>query len=384
MKLLEKILVPVSIKETSAEQLNVAAELAKKFNSQVILLHVLPLEAKKDSINSLIMGYLDNDFKKVLTDLNKQGINAEKRIVYGNMFDQIMSASENENVNLILIGNENQHINGNYKVGVMAEKLIRKSQKPVWIVKAGSNTIPGKILCPVDFSEASERALNNAIKISRTFQAKLSVISIFEPLEENPSMRYNIDYLKEDGELENEASRKFAEFIKKFNFTDVDYHTELIRGKIHEKIISFSTENGIDMLFMGATGKSLLQRVLLGSVTETVMRELPGSMVITKSENILNLKIDFEISEIEKHFNNATELEKAGYYTEAIEQLKICLQINDLHIPALNALKKLYSKIGEKETSEIYSKRLEAILSRLWDKKLELEIRKNYRLNSKI
>jgi len=381
MRLLEKILIPVRINETSAEQLNVAIQLANKFHSQVILLHVLPIEAKMDSINSLIMKYVDNDFEKVLDNLKKIGIHAEKRIGYGNMFDQIISIAEMENVNLILIVNEMEHIDDNYKIDVVAEKLIRKSQKPIWVVKSGSNTIPDKILCPVDFSDASERALNNAIKISRTFQSKLFVITVFEPLEENSSMRYNINYKKENEELENETKKKFEDFIKKFNFTDVDYNTKLIRGKTHEKIIAFATKNNIDLIFMGATGKSLLQRVLLGSITEMVIRELPSSMVITKSENILNLKIDFEISEIEKHFSNAIKLEKNGYYKEAIDQLKICLQINDLHIPTLNALIKLYNKMGKKELSETYSNKLEEILSRLWDKKIELEIRKNYRLN---
>ena len=381
MRLLEKILVPVRINETSAEQLNMAIQLANKFHSQIILLHILPNEAKKDSINSLIMKYVDNDFEKILDNLKKTGIHAEKRIGYGNMFDQIISIAEMENVNLILIVNEMEHIDDNYKIDVLAEKLIRKSQKPIWVVKSGSNTVPGKILCPVDFSDASERALTNAIKISRTFQSELFVITVFEPLEENSSMRYNIDYKKENEELENETKKKFKDFIKKFNFIDVDYNTKLIRGKTHERIIAFATKNNIDLIFMGATGKSLLQRVLLGSVTELVIRELPSSMVITKSENILNLKIDFEISEIEKHFTNAIKLEKTGYYKEAIDQLKICLQINDLHIPALNALIKLYNKIGEKELSETYSNKLEEILSRLWDKRIELEIRKNYRLN---
>ena len=381
MRLLEKILVPVRINEPSAEQLNVAIQLANKFHSQVILLHVLPIEAKKDSINSLIMKYVDDDFKKVLDNLIKKGIHAEKRIGYGNMFDQIISVAEIENVNLILMVNDMEYIDDNYKIDVVAEKLIRKSQKPIWIVKSGSNTIPDNILCPVDFSDASERALNNAIKISRTFQSKLFVITVFEPLEENFSMRYNIDYKKENEILENETKKKFEDFIKKFNFTDVDYETKLIRGKTHEKIIAFAAKNNIDLIFMGATGKSLIQRVLLGSVTEMVIRELPSSMIITKSEDILNLRIDFEISEIEKHFTNAMKLEKTGYYKEAIDQLKICLEINDLHIPALNALIKLYNKIGEKELSETYSKKLDEILSRLWDKKIELEIKKNYRLN---
>ena len=380
MKLLEKILVPVRINEISAEQLNMAIQLANKFHSQIILLHVLPNEAKKDSINSLLMKYLDNDFNKVLDKLKELGIHAEKRIGYGNMFDQIISIAEMENVNLVLIVNEMEHIDNNYKIDILAEKLIRKSQKPVWVVKSGINTNLDKILCPVDFSDASERALNNAIKISRTFQTKLYVITVFEPLEESFSKRYNIDYKKENEELENQTKKKFEDFMKKFNFTDVEYNTELIRGKTYQKIITFATKNNIDLIFMGATGKSLIQRALIGSVTEMVLRALPSSMVITKSENILNLKIDFEISEIEKHFANAIKLEKTGYYKEAIDQLKICLQINDLHIPTLNALIKLYNKIGDKDLSQTYSKKLEEILSRLWDKKIELEIRKNYKL----
>ena len=126
MKLLEKILVPVRINETSVEQLKVPIQLANKFHSQLILLHVLPAVANKDSINSLIMNYVDRDFKKILTDLEKIGVQAEKRIAYGNMFDQTLSISETEDVNLILIVNEMEDIDANNKINVVAEKLIRK------------------------------------------------------------------------------------------------------------------------------------------------------------------------------------------------------------------------------------------------------------------
>lgn len=380
MKLLEKILVLIELNKTSVDQLRVPIQLANKFNSQLILLHVLPAEANKESINSLIMKYVNEDFKRILTDLNKIGIQAEKKIAFGNKTDQTLSISEKENVSLILIVNEIEHIDNNYNINTVAEKLIRKSQKPIWVVKSSSEMFPDKILCPVDFSDSSERALNNAIRISRTFQAELFIITVFEPLEENTSLRYNIDFKKENEELENETRKKFKEFLKKFNFTDINYNTELIRGKIYEQIVTFAKVKDINLIFMGANGKSLLQRVFLGSVTEMVIRQFPCSMVITKSENILNLKIDFEISEIEKHFTNAMQLEKIGYYEDAIDQLKICLQINDLHIPALNALIKLYIKVGKNDLSEMYSKKLEEILRRLWDKKIEMEIRKNYKL----
>jgi two-component SAPR family response regulator len=69
-------------------------------------------------------------------------------------------------------------------------------------------------------------------------------------------------------------------------------------------------------------------------------------------------------------------LEDSGYYEEAIHQLKLSIQKNDLHIPSLNALARIYDKIGDATNSEIYRQKIDAILRRLWDKKIEFEIRK--------
>jgi tetratricopeptide (TPR) repeat protein len=197
-----------------------------------------------------------------------------------------------------------------------------------------------------------------------------------KPVENNFSPRYSIDFEKENERIAKENKMLFEKFLAEFNFTDVDYETKVEKGDPASAIMSFVSRMNIDLLFMGATGKTFLQRVLLGSVTEKLIRELPSSMVITKSESILNLKIDSDISEIEKHLSNAKRLEETGYYEEAIHQLKLSIQKNDLHIPALNALARLYDKTGDKELSETYKQKIDAILRRLWDKKIEVEIKK--------
>lgn len=382
MKLLDKILVPVKINEISDKQLHVAIELAKQFGSTIMLLHVLPLEAKKDPVKALITDYVNNDFEKVLDNIIQHGVSAQKMIRYGNMVDQILSAADEENVNLIVIPNDFGLDDIEYSVDYLAEKLIRKSEKPVWVVKANSQTVPQKLLCSIDYSDASKRALNNAIKVARTFKAELDIITVFEPLEESYTMRYKVDYSEENNKLELENKNKFEEFMAQFNFTDVDYKTFIVRGKPHKEIIRHIENHKIDVLFMGATGKTFIERLLLGSVTELVIREMPSSLVITKSENILNLKIDADISGIEKHFTNAGRLIETGYYEEAIEQLKVCLKINDLYVPAINVLAKLYAKLGQDELAENYNHKADEILRRLWDKKIELEIRKNLNLPS--
>jgi len=376
MKLLEKILVPLTLEENRNSHLETAVTLAKTFKSQLIIIHVLPEEAKHKSINQYVLKQVEKDLDDIEKNLHIEDGTTKRIIEYGNTFDRIINTAEDEDVNLILFSNFIEQQNGKYSMDVVAEKLVRKSIKPVWMVKEGEKAFPNAMLCTVDYSDASRRALNNAIKIARTFKKRLYILNVMKPIENNFSPRYVINFAKENEKAARENKILLEEFLAEFDFTDVDYEAKVEKGEPANEILSFVSRKNIDLLFMGATGKTFLQRVLLGSVTEKLIRELPCSMVISKSENILNLKIDSDISEIEKHLSNAKRLEASGYYEEAIHQLKLSIQKNDLHIPALNALASLHDKIGDAEIAETYRQKIDVILRRLWDKKIELEIRK--------
>lgn len=377
MKLLEKVLVPVSLKSTSNEQIQMAKTLAEKFGSTIHLLHVLPDEARNDNVNPLIINYVERDINIIGNIFEQQGIFVERSIRYGKVFERILDVAEEENVNLILLNNGLDYFSSSFKIDVISEKLIRKSEKPVWVVKKGYFNTPQNIVCSVDFSEASERALSNAVMIARTFRAKLSVINVFEPIGSNFSTRYEIDYHDENEKLKKENTKLLKDFLKNINFSDVDYSVHQLEGKPCEQINDFVIANQCDLLFMGATGKNIIRRMLLGSVTEMVIRNLPCSMVITKTENILHVKMDYEISTIQSHFDRAIKLEESGFYTEAIHQMKLCLYINDLYIPALSALVRLYEKVGDTKQAEENKHKLDKIFRHLWDKKIEEDIRRN-------
>jgi universal stress protein E len=376
MKLLDKILVPVALEKNLNSHLNIALRLAKKFKSQIILIYVLPLEARQESVNKYVLKHVKQELDALINDFHLEEVTIQRIIEYGNTFDRIVKISEDEDVNLILFSNFIEQQNVKYNMDVVAEKLVRKSDKPVWVVKGGDEIFPNSMLCTVDFSDSSGRALNNALKIARTFKKRLHILNINKPMENNFSPRYTIDLEEENKKIAKNNKKLFEDFLSGFNFTDVDYEIKVETGDPAIEILSFVSRNNIDLLFMGATGKTYLQRVLLGSVTEKLIRELPCSMVVTKAESILNLQIDSDISEIEKLLSNAKRLEETGFYEEAIRQFKLSIQKNDLHIPSLNGLARLYEKIGEAEKAEIYRQKIDAILRRLWDKKIEFEIRK--------
>lgn len=380
MKLLEKILVPVNFESRYDSQLDLALNVAQRFNSELILLHVLPPEAESGSINELVTRAANKEFEKLEEKAAEANVIANRLITYGNTFDQIMTVSEDENVNVIIIGNEIIHSDNGFKIGILAEKLTRKSQKPVWVHRTDKSTEPENILCPVDFSDASARALNNALKIARIFNSKLYILNVYESISSLYSPRLKVDPKEIDEQHEKDNQKYFDSFLKDFNFSGINKEVVSLKGEPYEKISKFIDKKKIDLVLIGATGKSALTRILLGSLTEHIARDLKSSLITVKSENILNLKIESDISDLEKHFENAKKLEKNGFFAEAAEQLKICLRINDLHIPSISRLVKIYEKLGEEEEAKSYSQKLDEILRRLWDKKIEFEIRSHYKL----
>jgi len=379
MKFIEKVLLPVDIDKDVQKQLSTAQFLSDNFNTEIIFLYVSPIEGEKESIRPLIEKFVTNEFEALRGQLSNN-VKVDFRIEYGNTFERILYVAEKEKVNAIVVLQEDSKQNEKIETSITIEKLVRKCQRPVWIVKSSSDIPAKKILCPIDCSDASKRALNNAVKIARKIGAKIFLLNIYQPLEENFSPRLSIDFEKENKKLLKENKERLQKFLDDINFVDVDFKVVELVGVPENMIVTFAYDHHIDLIFMGTTGKGYFERMLMGSVSEKVMQKLPCSLITTKSENILNLKLSSDITQIEKIYRGAQELEKTGYFDEAIEEYKKCINVSDMHIPALSALYQLYGRLGDNENAEFFKLKLDEILRKLWDRKIEFEIRKYYKL----
>ena len=70
------------------------------------------------------------------------------------------------------------------------------------------------------------------------------------------------------------------------------------------------------------------------------------------------------------------KLMEDGFYREAIAQLKSCLTINNMHVPAYQGLAKIYDKLNEPEKAIMHRKNAKDIMDKLWYQKIEEEVRK--------
>jgi nucleotide-binding universal stress UspA family protein len=371
--------VPIDVNIDYKEQLNTAIKIARSYNSEIIVMYVLSEEIVHNDIKELVINAISESLNKVKETLKKEGILIkEPSIVFGNPVDEILQASISENVNLILIGSGIIDEKEKFRLGINADKLIRLSDKPVWVVKSNEETKLTNILCPVDFSDPSRRALKNAIILSRKFKANLRILGVYKPFV-STSLRLNVDTEEENAYRLGMIEKEMKQFVKEFDLDGIDHVIDIQAGVAHENILNTIKEYGHDLLVMGTNGRSGLNRIVMGSVTEKVTREMPCSFVTTKTQDIIQLRFDNEIKEIEIHFKNANNLVENGFYKEAINQYMICLQINDMHIPTMYKLAEVHKIIGDNAKAGYYDNMAKDLLARLWDKKIELEIIKHYR-----
>jgi nucleotide-binding universal stress UspA family protein len=132
-----------------------------------------------------------------------------------------------------------------------------------------------QILCPVDLSEFSGRALRHALALSRWYGASVVALSVRPTvLQPTPWMEYPMAMPLEAPEDRERAARSVLEFVKEIaGATPVQI---IVRdGAVAPEIIRAAGELPADLIVMGTHGLSGFERFMLGSVTEKVLRKAP-------------------------------------------------------------------------------------------------------------
>ncbi|WP_297089697.1 universal stress protein [uncultured Draconibacterium sp.] len=376
MKVLSSVLWAVDLANNHSESINKIRLISGNFGNEIILLHVLPKHIKGGAsakkIEKSVRFELQNT---IVSQLNlAEEYKVRIRIEYGNIADQINKVADEENVNIVLINKGKTEI-----LGTNGLSTYRKIQKPIAVISNIESASQAHIVVPVNNSKASAVALKSAILHARKFDAKLSVISVFEPvLYSSPRLlRLGLDPEKENKQHHMNFKRELKEFLRQFDFSNVDAEAYILKGKADEQIIKFCDEATI--LYVGSGGKSEIQRAFQGSVSENVIQNVQCNVVSVKNENVFKLRISKGGENIAKHFNRGNELRKLGFKQEAIIQYKAGLKLNELHLPSIQALANAYDEMGDKEQTKHYNELSQLLKNNLTYRKIEEEVRRNFK-----
>ncbi len=145
---------------------------------------------------------------------------------------------------------------------------------------------PTKILVPTDFSEYSDKALEQAIDIARHYKSKVYLFHVIH----GELQRVVIDYAIpieaieaiEKQQLES-AMENMKKQLGKFPKAEgVEVLLEVGKGVAYEEVLKEEKAKGIDLIVIASLGKTGLAKYLVGSVARNVLKSAVCPVLLTK------------------------------------------------------------------------------------------------------
>lgn len=149
------------------------------------------------------------------------------------------------------------------------------------------------ILVPTDFSAASKVAFRHAKEQSEALGepgCKLTLLAVLEDLMPvSVQFEFGLTFIDTKGlleEAERQATKKIQELREKF-FGEMSVDAQVLRAvnPVHSEIVEFVKKNDVDLIVMATHGRTGIHRLMLGSVTEKVVRESPCPVLVIPSED---------------------------------------------------------------------------------------------------
>lgn len=287
---IRKILCPTDFSDFSERALEHALVLAKWYGGEVSVLHVIPKVLMPPEAYPYLSEPLVPDPKareRALEELGRfvhrardMGVATEVRLEEGEAVDEILTLAERLPADLVVMGTHGRRGFERLVLGSVAEKVLRKAACPVMTVamaREGETTseqgLFKRILCPIDFSTSSTRALEYALSLAKEADAHLTLIHVLEAA------------LEDAGDMAAFAVSEYRDFLKRNALERLQQAVPeearewcepeclVASGRSHRQILKVAKEQNTDLIVMGVQGRNAVDLALFGSTTHHVVRE---------------------------------------------------------------------------------------------------------------
>lgn len=132
-----------------------------------------------------------------------------------------------------------------------------------------------RILCPVDFSDFSRRALDHAVAVARWYEATVTLLNVCSAV---PVVAYAPGTLPVPPVVLSDEDRQdirtlLEEFAASETGLNVPLEFEVREGNVAQEVLAAANAIPADLIVLGTHGRSGFERLMLGSVTEKVLRK---------------------------------------------------------------------------------------------------------------
>lgn len=273
---MKTILVPTDFSEYAEDALKVAAQIAKKNNGQVILLHMLELTVSgTDAVTAghdiPELMFFKNAALSKLEDLENapylDGLEVSSIVQFHKAFDGIIENAVKNNVDLIIMGSHGASGFQEFFVGSNAEKVVRNSSIPVLVIKKGEDDFKiNKLTFASDFSEEIKKPFAKVVDFAKSFDSHINLVTINTPN----------NFISTRA-----AEKKMKEFMDEFNYSNCSHHI-YNDINVEKGILHFAKDSHSDVIAMCTHGRKGLAHFFNGSISEDLVNHSKRPVVTFK------------------------------------------------------------------------------------------------------
>jgi nucleotide-binding universal stress UspA family protein len=179
-------------------------------------------------------------------------------------------------------------------MGRVSSSVVRHAHCPVLVVRGEKDGEPAfsskRILLATDGSGEAALATQAAVDLANKTNSEIHVVHVTMPLLYEPSSGYEGDYVadymvEEYKEIERSGKELLDEQAKKIEAAGGSVaQTHLRTGEPDQEIVDLAEETGIGLILMGSRGLGGIRRVLMGSVSDSVVRHAHCPVLVVREE----------------------------------------------------------------------------------------------------
>ncbi|MFV5694593.1 universal stress protein [Flavobacterium sp. LB3P122] len=273
---MKRILVPTDFSEHAEDALKVAAQIAKKNNCEILLLHMLELPSQmSDAISGgsgipevmLFIKKANETFQKIKERPYLNGISVTETVHFERASNGILAFSKKNKIDLIVMGSHGSSGIEELLIGSNTEKVVRLSDIPVLVIKKDVGKFEGKnFVFASDFSNEIKKPFKKMIEFTKIFDANLFLVMICTPNSFKTTLT---------------GEKLMHEFIANFDIQNYSLHI-FNDANVENGILNFSNTINADLIGLCTHGRTGLAHFFNGSISENIVSHVVKPVITFK------------------------------------------------------------------------------------------------------
>lgn len=283
---MDRILVATDFSTRSDRALRRAILIAKRLGATLSLAHVVDgdqapamIEAERAAASSTL-----SDMARTIEQVD--GLSVAAKVTIDDVFPGILAAADEAGAQLIVIGPHRRRLRDIF-IGTTAERIVRHSQRPLLVAIQVPSAPYARTILALDFDDASRSAGRAALAMGLFEHMQVVVMHAFDTpargmMQRSMEVPAAIDdYVAAEG---REAAGKLEALVRDLSLPASSHRAAAIRGSPARSILECAQSEGADLIVVGANKRKGFERLLIGSVTEEVLREAERDILIVPAD----------------------------------------------------------------------------------------------------